>query len=200
MKKLLLLITTLILTVGANAQVLFADPATGKTYADGETMRLLVTVDPEWDEVMCPAPALVNNGATAVNVRMDVNIKQLPEGTTLADCFSGKCTNYGTTGTHSTTTKSLAAGAKMSTEIEWNSLSSTTWENVYGTAIVEFTLYVNNEKSSTVTVEFINADPASVGNVEASATTRVWYTMGGQRVMPGTKGLLVSKGKKVLKR
>lgn len=199
MKKLLLLITALILSLGASAQVMFADTE-GKTYADGETMRLLVTVDPDWEEVMCPAPMLVNKGTTAVNVRMDVNIRQLPEGTLLADCFSGKCTNYPTVGSHSTASKPIAAGATMNTEIEWNSFSSSVGDNVYGTAIVEFTLYVNNEKSSIVTVEFAYPDPASVGKVEADAQPRVWYTVSGRRVMPGAKGLYVSKGKKIMKK
>lgn len=196
MKKVFTLLLAAVMAVAAHAQVMFADPD-GNVYDDGQTMRLLVYEDPDWGEIMCPAPLLVNKGSQAVNVQLDVDITQLPQGTSIADCFSGKCDTYTALGKHTTKSIALAAGATQSIAIEWNSFSQSDWTPVYGQAVMVCALYVNGTKDKTVTVVFSNPDPAHVASLQALAGKQPLFTLDGRRAAPHAKGLLICNGRKM---
>lgn len=199
MKKIFLFATALCMTLCAKAQVMFADEE-GNLYGNGDYMVLQAEEDPDWGEVMCPAPSLVNQGKTAVNVRLDVDVKYIAEGTLLADCFSGRCLNYVTAGMHSTTTKSIKAGGTLATAIEWNCWSDDADDYVQDYCIVKYTLYVGGVKDKSVTVEYTYADPAAdaITSATASACTsqKGTFTLDGRKATPGTRGLIIRDGKK----
>lgn len=201
MKKLYTLLLMALMAFTVQAQVLFSDPE-DKTYGDGETMILNTFEDPDWGDIMCPAPSLVNTGSTSVSIRMEVNIKQIPAGTSLADCFSGGCTNYASAGKHTTATKSIAAGKSISTAIEWNCWSDVLFDYAQGSCQVEFTLYVNGQKDKVVTVIYNNHDEevetgiSSLTAVQAGKNS--CYSLDGRRASANTKGIIIRNGKKFI--
>lgn len=195
MKKIFTLLTAALLAFTANAQVAFTD-ANGKEYADGETMVINAKIETDevyGDDVYFEGPILVNNGKSTVSVKMDVNIVSLPENTKLADCFSGQCVNYYETGSHSTSTKEIAAGKNLPTTIEWNCMNDKDYSFIKGTAVVEYTLYVNGSKDKTVTVKFVYGEEADLNEVESELTVVAAYSITGQLVDPSTRGIVLQK-------
>lgn len=190
MKKIFTLLATALLAFAANAQVAFTD-ANGKEYADGETMVVNATVDPDYGDVSLHCPILVNKGKSKVSVKMDVNIITLPEKTQVSDCFSGKCVNYKETGSHSTTTKEIGAESSLETQIEWSCWDGSDYAK--GTAVVEFTLYVDGSKDKTVTVQFVYGEEADLNEVESELTVVAAYSITGQLVDPSTRGIVLQK-------
>ena len=189
MKKFFTLVATAFIALAAHAQVVFVD-AEGKEYADGETM--VITAEPdEWGDVFFEAPKLLNKGTETVKVKMDVNITELPEKTQVADCFSGSCVNYKTTGSHSTSTVSLDGGKTISTQIEWSNWNGLDYAE--GLAVVEITLYVDGTKDKTVTVKYAYGEEASLGTVGSELRVVAAYSLTGQLVDPSTRGILLQK-------
>ncbi|MBQ0019299.1 MAG: hypothetical protein KBT39_02130 [Bacteroidales bacterium] len=198
MKKIFTLIITAMVAVCSYAQVNFTDPS-GKAYGDGEVMTLRSEIDEDWGDLVMPSPTLVNTSNAQVSVQMDVNIVELPEGTALSDCFSGSCTNYIKLGSHKTSVKTIPANGKLKTQIEWNFYSNKISDNVNGTCIVEFTIYVNGNKDKTVKVHYVNGETDGVKNITlGEKSQKAVFTLDGKRVGEMTKGLVVRNGKKVI--
>lgn len=192
MKKFFTLLATAFIAFAANAQVAFTDPD-GKEYGDGETMVIKATIDEVYDDVYFECPILVNKGKSTVSVKMDVNIVSLPENTKLADCFSGQCVNYNVTGSHSTSTREIAAGKNLPTSIEWNCMNDKDYSFIKGTAVVDITLYVDGSKDKTVTVKFVYGEEADLNEVESELTVVAAYSITGQLVDPSTRGIVLQK-------
>lgn len=188
MKKIFTLIATVFMAVAANAQVAFCDPA-GKEYQDGETMTITAEVKEieefgmKYYEATCKSPVLKNNGTSAANVHMDVDVKTLPANTGWQECWKGQCTPYTSAQKLTTVVKTLAAGETKETEIEWGATNTSTWDPAYGqTAVFTYTLYVNGAKSKTVTVNFVcPADPAGINNVTLNETASKAYMIDGRQ-------------------
>lgn len=197
MKKIFSLFAMLCIIICAQAQVLFLNPE-GNACNDGSTINIYAKLDPVWHELQCESPSLKNTGAQTVNVSLGINIKALPENTSVADCFIGECVNYKTTGSHNTATKQLAAGEEILTQVEWSSWNGT--ENVEGQATVEFTVYVNGQKDKVVTVNYIYSTTDGISNIPVSVTRSEAYNLNGQRVTDNTKGLVITNGKKIIRK
>lgn len=199
MKKIFTLIVAAFVATCVNAQVNVVD-SEGKVCENGGVLEFFDEL-PEYPEIIeFGSPMLVNTSNSKVNVSLDVNIRQLPEGTSLSDCFSGLCTSYTATGSHKTSTKTIDPNSTLTTLIEWSCYNAAKDVNVEGVCIVDFTLYVNNQKSMTFTAKYINGEAASIKGV-ATAVEKMQgtYTMDGKRVLDNAKGLLIRNGKKVLK-
>ncbi len=196
MKKIFTLIAAVMFAVCSYAQVNITDPE-GKVYENGSTMDIYPSmVIPDIPDFLeFHSPELVNTSASAVNVNLVINIKQLPEGTTFAECFSGMCTNYGEAKTVTTKAVTLAANETKKTACEWF------YDEEFAgkTCIADFTLYVNGKKDKTVTVRYINGDINSVNSVIADSVKKKGaFTIDGKRVANDTKGLVIKNGKKVI--
>lgn len=196
MKKLFTLILSAFVAVAASAQVVMLDPD-GNEYTAGDEMTIYADVDPEWGDVsfIGLSPVLKNKGTKSVNVSMGVNIVSLPEGTSVADCFSGGCVNFSATGEHTTAAKTLAAGSEMHSEVEWNCWSQAAGNYVFGTCTVDFTIYENGTSTGVTRVNFIYADPAAINSVGSTAALNVVesYTLNGQRATVGSKGIILNR-------
>lgn len=201
MKRLYTISLMIMLALAAKAQVFMADEE-GNLYGDGDVMSLLAYEDPEWGEIMCPAPFIVNKGTAAVSVKMDVDIREITERTKLADCFSGACKNYDTVGKHSTAAKNVPAAGQVFTSIEWNCLNEKTWDYVDGYCWVDFTLYVNGQKDKTVSVVYSNNCPDAADAISRPVASRPicygTYTLSGQKAGQGAKGIVIRDGKKYM--
>lgn len=194
MKKFFTFFATAALAIAAQAQVVFMSPD-GRV--GNEEEPLCIYPDPEFypDDVMFKSPVLKNNGSAAVDVYMKYVITALPEGTAISDCFSGACRPVTTLDeTFTTTTKQIAAGATLPVEIEW-----TAWNSILGgydptQAEVEYSVYVNNELSQVILVQYVNKDPASVETLKGNAVKVVaTYTITGQPVSAGYHGIVIKK-------
>lgn len=198
MKKIFTLALVSLFTICSYAQVIVTSPD-GTVCADGATMDLFDEFPEEADFVSFECPVLENTGSSPVSVYLNVDIKQMPEGTTLSDCFGTKCIGYDKVEAHKTDTKQIAANAKIRTNIEWSNFSNKTGDYIDGICIVEFTLYVNGQKAQTFTARYIQLDAMAVKDVKDN-TTKVngTFTVDGKRVADNAKGLLIRNGKKVL--
>lgn len=197
MKKIFTLMMATMVAACTYAQVNFTD-AEGNVYGDGETITCLPEFFFEPDEPEFHGPKLVNTSDAQVSVKLDVNIRQLPAGTYVADCFGVECTNYKAEGTHTTSTKTIAAGKSLDTQIEWSNYNGSTGEYVKGVCLVDFTLYVNGKKDKTVTAKFVYGDEDAIKGIAAEGK-KVAYTLDGKRAGKNSKGVVVLNGKKILR-
>lgn len=198
MKKLFTFIVALFATVCLHAQVNVVD-AGGNVCPDGGVMDFYDEMPDFPTMVMFGSPMLVNTSDAKVRVSMDVTISQLPEGTALSDCFSGMCTNYKEVGAHKTATKEIEPMGTMPTLVEWDCFDAKTNVNVEGVCIVDFTLYVNDQKSQTFTARYVNGDVTLVKGISVNAAQKQGtFSLDGKRLQNEAKGLVVRNGKKVV--
>lgn len=203
MKRILSLLMAMLMASCLYAQVNVVN-AEGDVCKDGgvidfhsETTIIAPMIPPI---ISLPSPTLVNTTDKEVSVALDVNIRQLPEGTTFKDCFSGVCVNYKEKGTHTTATKTIPAKGELETQIEWDCQNAS---KVYveGTCIVDFTLYVDGKKSMTFTARYIHGEADGIkGIAKPSATTGATYTLDGKLVRGNAKGVVIRNGRKVVLR
>ncbi len=194
MKKIFTLIVATMLAAVSYAQVNFTDHE-GNVYENGSTMDIFPSlVIPEVpDFFQFEGPKLVNTSASAVNVMLEINVKQLPADTQFAECFSGACTNYGKEGVIKTKTQTLSGNATMDSACEWFYD-----ETMTGFCVADYTLYVNGKKDKTITVRFLNG-VSSVNAITADATKSTGiFTIDGKRAASDAKGLIIRNGKKIL--
>lgn len=199
MKKIFTLITAMFIATCLNAQVNVVD-AEGNVCENGGTLDFY----DEYPEIpviiLFGSPKLVNTSNSEVSVQMDVNIRQLPENTSLSDCFSGVCTSITEVGTHKTATKTIAAKGSLETQIEWDCRDMITNNSVEGICIVDFTLYVNGQKAQTFTARYINGEVNTVKDINANTSKKQGtFTLDGKRIQENAKGLLIRNGKKVVR-
>lgn len=196
MKKIFTLFVATMLAAVSYAQVNFTDHE-GKVYENGSTMDIypsLVIPDIP-DFFQFESPLLVNTSDSPVNVKLSLNVKQLPAGTQFSVCFPSECVNHSKEGIINTEAKEIAAHSSAPTQCEWFFD-----ETMVGkTCIVDFTLYVNNKKDKTITVRFINAEPGAVNAITADAAkSNKVFTIDGKRAASDAKGIVIRNGKKFI--
>lgn len=191
MKKIFTLIAMVVLAVAAQAQVVFLDPE-DKEYADGQTMTINGSIDPDWGGLVFEAPKLKNAGSADVNVYINVDIKTLPEFTAVQECFADNCYIFDAVGSHDTKAVAFAAGETKSTATEWLCLNGKTFEYEYGTCTVVLTAYVDGAKDKTVTVNYVNAVPSGISTVDKKAEVVERYDLQG-RIAAKQKGIIIER-------
>lgn len=191
MKKIFTLIAMAIFAVASHAQVVFLDPE-GKEYGDGQTMTINSTVDPDWGDVILEAPSIKNTSASSANVYLNVNITALPENTAVQECFATNCYFFDLVGEHDTQSVVIGAGATKSTATEWQCYNAETDDYSYGVCTIILTAYANGTKASSVTVNYVNADPASISTVNKKATVAKTFDITGRQTISGN-GILIQK-------
>lgn len=201
MKKIFTLLTAMLLATCVYAQVKVVD-SKGNACQNGGVMEIyseetiiVPTIPPI---ISLSSPILVNTGSSKVSVSMDVNVRQLPEGTSFNDCFSGVCVNYDKTGSHTTAIREIAPNAELETQIEWNNQKQ---DRSYaeGTCIADFTLYVDGTQYMTFTVKYIHGVATAVKELPQTPLPNATFTLDGKRVGDNAKGLVIHNGKKVIK-
>ena len=199
MKKFLTFLAAIAQTVCVMSQVQIID-AEWVSYKDGDVMSIFI--DPDW--MYFESPTLVNTTNAPVSVYLELNLRDLPEKTTLSDCFSGNvCANYDKVGTYTTVVKTIPAYKYLQTMIEWNCWVDEIFDFVEGVCVVDFTLYVNGVKDKTVTVGYINGDITKVESPTKDAHTamqRGTFSLDGKHLDAQMKGLVVRDGRKILVR
>lgn len=192
MKKFFTLIAMAFVAVASHAQIVFLDPE-GKEYADGQTMTIYSTVDPDWGDVILEAPSIKNTSASSVSVSLNVDIKTLPENTAVQMCFPESCFFLDIIGSYNTQSTNMEAGSTRSTATEWSCYDSELDDYAYGVCTVIITAYANGNKSSAVTVNYVNADPAGINTVDANAASVVKsYDLQG-RENANAKGIVIER-------
>lgn len=195
MKKIFTLIAAVMFAACSFAQVNFTDPE-GNVYENGSTMNIYpsIVIPDIPDFLEFHSPKLVNTSASAVSVKFEINLKQLPAGTQFAECFSGACTNYKKEQVITTKAVTLAANETKETACEWF------YDEEFAgqTCIADFTIYVNGVKDKTVTVKYINGEPGAVNAITVdNAKRQGTFTIDGKRA-DNAKGLVIKNGKKVI--
>lgn len=191
MKKIFTIIAMAVVAVAAQAQIVFLDPE-GKEYTDGQTMTINSTIDPDWGDVVLEAPDLKNTSTSGANVYLNVDIKTLPANTAVQECFATNCYFFDLEGAHDTQSVFIGGGVTRSTATEWQCYDSEIDDFVYGVCTVVLTAYVNGAKSTSVTVNYVHADPAGISTVEKNATVVNQYDVQG-RMVANHKGLIIKK-------
>ena len=195
MKRFIVFIAIAIHVTFSYAQINITDP-NGIVYEDGSTMDIYpsIVIPDIPDFLEFHSPKLVNTSASAVSVKFEINLKQLPAGTQFAECFSGACTNYKKEQVITTKAVTLAANETKETACEWF------YDEEFAgqTCIADFTIYVNGVKDKTVTVKYINGEPGAVNAITVdNAKRQGTFTLDGKRA-DNAKGLVIKNGKKVI--
>ena len=195
MKKFFTFFATAALAIAAQAQVVFMSPD-GRVGNEEEPLCIYPEAEfYPYGDVIFKSPVLKNNGSAAVDIYMKYVITALPDGTSISDCFSGACRPVTTLDeTFTTSTKQIAAGATLPVEIEWSAWNSNLNDYDPSQAEVEFSVYVNNELSQVILVQYVNKDPASVETLKGNAVKVIaTYTITGQPVSAGYHGIVIKK-------
>lgn len=194
MKKVFTLIAMAMMTIAANAQIVFVDPE-GKEYANGETMVITSTTKDWGDgdiEIVFESPSVVNKGNTAANVAFDINVTVLPENTCVQYCYPNTCQMCNEVKLITTAAGAVAAGETKSIATEWQCYDSEIDDFAYGTCTIVFTAYENGQKGNTVTVNYVHADEAGINAANNAVKVVKTYDLQG-REAAGAKGLVIEK-------
>lgn len=133
--------------------VVFVNPCDGMEYGDGETMIITPEIDPQWGDVLFPAPILRNKGTEDVSASLHYTL-DMPHGS-FSECVSVNCYDRQVSGDYTSDSFTVPAGKDLSSLCEWNCMTLDTYEPKAGTCIAQFTLYVGDEAASTVTVKYV---------------------------------------------
>lgn len=190
MKKIFTLIAMAMMTMASQAQVVLVD-LNGNEYTSGE-FTITPEIDEEYGDVIFEAPSVKNNGGSAVDVSLDINIKVLPENTGVQYCYPSSCFFCYETKVIKTGSASVAAGETKSTATEWQCYNSELDDYDFGTCTIEFTIYENGQKGNVVTVNYVYADPAGITTVDKNATVVKSYDLQG-REATNASGIVIEK-------
>lgn len=190
MKKIFTLIAMAMMNMASQAQVVLVD-LNGKEYTSGE-FTITPEIDPDWGDVIFKAPSVKNNGSSAVNVKLGVNITALPENTAVQECFAGSCFFFDSVGSHDTNVVNVKAGKTQSTATEWQCYNSELDDYDFGTCTIEFTIYENGQKGNVVTVNYVYANPDGIATVDKNATVVKTYDLQG-REATNASGIVIEK-------
>lgn len=195
MKKIFTFLAILAVTMAAKAQVVLCDPQ-GNEYSDGQTMIILPEIEDDegmiW--VTFHSPILKNNGSDDVSVSLEIDVKTLPENTSVQACYPFECTMIYEPSVVKTLSATVPAGQTKVANVEWQNYDGETDSFAYGTCTIEFGVVVDDTKTSTVTVNYVYADPSGIQNVQ-NGTKKVVATYGinGQRLSANTHGIVIEK-------
>lgn len=190
MKKIFTLIAMAMMTMASQAQVVLVD-LNGKEYTSGE-FTITPEIDPDWGDVIFKAPSVKNNGSSAVNVSLGINIKALPANTSVQYCYPDNCFMCDEAKLITTEAASVAAGDTRSTATEWLCYDAEADDYAFGTCTIEFTIYENGQKGNVVTVNYVYADPAGIATVDKNATVVKTYDLQG-REATNASGIVIEK-------
>ncbi len=185
--------------------------AGGNTVADGAVLtRTEITEDPI--ESYISSGLFVKNVSDAnAYLKIETAISQLPDGSEHSICYPGGCVRTGKAGTsESPEMGGEKSGATNSMQTEWFP------NGKYGTCTVTYTIkeysydgmepnnngifvptYSLKGSGPSVTINYVNADPAGIDGTEAetAAAGTVYYDLQGRSVAQPGKGLYIKKVK-----
>lgn len=207
MKKVIVFSLFLAIATHLKSQVVLVNPCDNLEYKDGSTMVITPEIYEEGEpgtadyycEVTFHAPVIKNNGSSAVNVYADYDITEMPHGA-FQDCIGGSCKSYNKTGHYTSAVANVAGKGTATTLMEWNCMSTKTFDYEPGTCTIKLDLYVNSKKESSYTIKYVYEKTEGVNTVTNSEkkATRT-YDLQGRTVKGAAKGLLIMNGKKVLR-
>jgi hypothetical protein len=214
MKKILLLcvaffsVTASFAQQDANRVFVFTDKD-GNEYENGTTIvRDELDVN-EYEATEILSGVYVKQTATDKNYAVSMNLKvnSIDNGY-LNACFPMSCLPFKSVGSYELGKTVLSDAASYNSETklasiltEWFPESSDAWGQCTATFTLttliknSFTDYTAVGTSSTITVQFVNRDPAAINGVADRSTAKevARYTVGGQRVSAPVKGINLVK-------
>lgn len=202
MKKFYSFIAAALMAAPAMAQteVILVGPE-GYTTTAGDSITITPEIYEEEDggeifrDVTFHAPVLRNMGSKTVSVTAQYNI-EMPHGT-FQDCIGGECYSRVASGQYqSSGAATIAPGAEARTLMEWNCLSSQTWDYEPGVCTMDITLYVDGKKGNIYHVYYVY-DPTAETISHTTLTQRNTpaYTLDGRLATKATRGLVIQGGK-----
>lgn len=206
MKKLYSIIAAALIAAPVLAQneVVLVGPEKYTTQ-EGNIMTIVPEIfEEDWDgeiyrEITFHAPIIKNNGSKSVSVYADYEIKTMPHGS-FQDCIGGTCTIKSSVGKYKSASATVAAGGEASTLMEWNCMSNKTFDYEPGTCTVEITLYVNNSKGNTYTVNYVYDRSEGIKTATTATAQKQIFTLDGRKTQAGQRGLFIQGGKKYIVR
>ena len=185
--------------------------ADGNTVADGSVLTRTETTEELIESYISSGLFVQNVTDGAAYLKIETNIKEMPTGTTHSICFPGNCVRTQSIGTgESPNVEGEKAGSKNSMQAEW------IHNGTYGTCTVTYTIkvysYDGKQRNKfgimedvytligdgpSVTINYVNADPAGIDNTNAEAqeTSTAYYDLQGRRMPQPGKGLYIKKAK-----
>lgn len=176
--------------------VVFVNPCDNMEYGDGETMIITPVIDPEWGDVMFPAPILRNTSSSKLSASLHYNLN-MPHGS-FSECVSGTCWMKNTNGDYVSDKFEIPAG-DLSTLCEWNCTTTDTWEPKTGTCITNFTLYVEGEEGPTITVKYVYDTRPVMVNIIGSTGLSTLYADRALSIPVGLKAYTATEDNGCLK-
>lgn len=169
MKKIFTLVAMAMMTIASQAQSLQFCYEDGTIIPDGSVV-VVNTPDAEcleWDEVKFDSGIFIKNASeNAVNATLNFNVTELPEESELSVCLGMTCKMYSEVGEYSIANVVLAAGSASSMQCHWTpAMDWDTEEYLYGSCSGVYTLLDGSDKCSTISVQFVYADPTGVKSV-----------------------------------
>lgn len=196
MKKIFTLIAMAMMTIASQAQDLQFCYANGTIIPNGTTV-VVNTPDAELleeDEVKFESGIYIKNTtAGTVNSTLSFNVSEIQEESELSVCLGTQCNMYSTVGTYNISNVNLTAGSISNMQCHWAPAYDYDLDDyVYGSCTGTYTLKSGNTTCSTITVQFVYADPASI--ISATGTKKVvkTYDLQGRETI-GAKGIVLQK-------
>lgn len=186
--------------------------AEGNIVADGAVLtRTETTADPFGFQYIISGLYVKNVSSGRADLKIECDITQLPSGTTHSICYPGDCVDKDKIGTYeSVAVDGNVAGTVSDMKAEWKH------NGKYGTCTVKYTIkeykydgdVVNEDgiviptytfigNGPSVTVNYVNADPAGINATTAATavTSIVYYDLQGRITTNPGKGLYIKKVK-----
>lgn len=197
MKKIFTLIAMAMMTIASQAQsndlqFCYED---GTVIPSGTTV-VIDTPDAELleeDEVMFESGIYIKNTtAGAINSTLSFDITQNPEGTELSVCLGMQCQMYYQSGSFSISNVNLDANSKNNMRCHWSPIDNESGDYIYGSCTGTYTLKSGSTTCSTITVQFVYADPTSITSTNGANKVVKAYDLMGRQTTSG-KGIVLQK-------
>lgn len=197
MKKIFTLISMALIAMTSQAQNndLQFCYENGTIIPDGSVV-VVDTPDPELlaeDEIKFESGIFIkNNTASSLASTLEFSVTEITEESELSVCLGTNCHMYTQNGTFSLT-DNLAAGSISSMQCHWSpAYNWDTDEYIYGNCKGTYSIKNGSTVCSTITVNFVYADPAGISTIDKNATVVKSYDLQG-RETSNAKGIVIEK-------
>lgn len=197
MKKIFTLIAMAMMTIASQAQDLQFCYEDGTAIPSGTTV-VVSTPDQELFEedgtrMYESGIYIKNTTAGTVNSTLSFEVTEFQEESELSVCLGTQCNMYSKVGTYNISNVNLAAGSISSMQCHWAPAYDYDLDDyIYGSCTGTYTLKSGSTTCSTITVQFVYADPASVESTTGTAKVVKTYDVMGRQTI-GAKGIVLQK-------
>lgn len=197
MKKIFTLIAAVMIAASAMADntFVFCDKD-GNEIPNGSTVRV-ATADPSVLEEgmgMLESGVFVKNTASTSEVAsLSFNITSLSEGSSLMVCLGTNCRNYEETGANSINNVTLEKNSINDLMTHWSAYTEDWVTYQPGSCTVDMTIQHAGNDCSTITINFVYGEDASLATSKSDVTVVSTFTMLGQKASANQKGIVLQQ-------